>query len=136
MSRLQAASSDFTPEPDTDPRMCPVSLTLRLVAHRWTVQIIHLLYAAPSMTLRFKQLHRALPPITQKELTKRLRQLEAVGLLERTVFAEVPPRVEYTLTKQGQTLMPALEPVAAWARAHGAEVGPKIRAMMTAGELA
>jgi len=58
-------------------------------------------------------------PITQKELTKRLRELERSGLVHRQVYAEVPPRVEYRLTDLGGTLMPALEAFSAWAEKYG-----------------
>ena len=65
--------------------------------------------------VRFRQLHRLVAPITQKELTKRLRELENAGLISRTVFAEVPPRVEYQLTELGLTLVQPLAVLTQWA---------------------
>jgi DNA-binding HxlR family transcriptional regulator len=69
--------------------------------------------------VRFRHLQRAVHPITQKELTKRLRALERSGLVHRRVYAEVPPRVEYRLTDLGLTLMPALTALSEWAERYG-----------------
>ena len=99
------------------PRVCPASRVFELVAHKWTVTIIHHLHAARG-PIRFRQLQRLVDPITQKELTKRLRELERSGLVDRTVFAEVPPRVEYRLTDLGATLIPALAPLHHWAETY------------------
>ncbi|MBD2104105.1 helix-turn-helix domain-containing protein [Leptolyngbya sp. FACHB-261] len=92
---------------------CPTSEVLDLIAHKWTVQIIY--YLHQQRVLRFRQLHRLVAPITQKELTKRLRKLESVGLINRTAYAEVPPRVEYQLTELGLTLVQPLAVLAQWA---------------------
>jgi DNA-binding HxlR family transcriptional regulator len=100
-----------------DHRLCPATRVFDLVAHKWTVTIIHHLYQARG-PLRFRQLQRLVDPITQKELTKRLRQLERSGLVDREIFAEVPPRVEYRLTELGATLIPALGPLHEWAELH------------------
>lgn len=86
---------------------------LDLIAHKWAVQIIY--YLHKNGVVRFRQLHRLVAPITQKELTKRLRELEHAGLISRTVFAEVPPRVEYQLTELGLTLVQPLAALAQWA---------------------
>jgi DNA-binding HxlR family transcriptional regulator len=99
------------------PRVCPASRVFELVAHKWTVTIIHHLHMARG-PIRFRQLQRLVDPITQKELTKRLRELERSGLVERTVFAEVPPRVEYRLTDLGATLIPALIPLHQWSETY------------------
>ena len=101
---------------DAPPRVCPATRVFDLVAHKWTVTIIHHLDKARG-PIRFRQLRRLVDSITQKELTKRLRELERAGLVERTVFAEVPPRVEYRLTELGATLIPALAPLHQWAEA-------------------
>lgn len=98
-------------------RVCPATRVFDLVAHKWTVTIIHRLHQARG-PVRFRQLQRLVDPITQKELTKRLRQLERSGLVDREVFAEVPPRVEYRLTELGATLIPALAPLHEWAELH------------------
>jgi DNA-binding HxlR family transcriptional regulator len=68
---------------------------------------------------RFSELRRKLPNVTQRMLTKQLRELEEAGLVLRTVYAEVPPRVEYCLTDLGQTLRPVVVALKAWGDAHG-----------------
>jgi DNA-binding HxlR family transcriptional regulator len=103
---------------DAEPVLCPSGAVFDLVAHKWTVSIIHRLDQAGG-PIRFRELQRQVGPITQKELTKRLREMERSGLVTRTVFAEVPPRVEYRLTELGATLLPALAPLDAWAEQYG-----------------
>lgn len=94
---------------------CPVEVTLDLIDGRWKgVVLFHLLEAG---CLRFNELHRRLPGITARLLTKQLRELEEVGLVERRVFAEVPPRVEYRATEEGETLKPIIDMLAAWGKA-------------------
>ncbi len=107
------AESTRSEEAAAGPGNCPATRVFDIVAHKWTVAIIHHLHADPGPT-RFRQLQRLVGPITQKELTKRLRELERSGLVTRTVFAEVPPRVEYRLTDLGATLIPALAPLHDW----------------------
>jgi DNA-binding HxlR family transcriptional regulator len=97
--------------------VCPATRVFDLIAHKWTVTIIHHLHRANG-PIRFRQLQRLVKPITQKELTKRLRELERSGLVERTIFAEVPPRVEYRLTDLGATLIPALAGLHHWAESY------------------
>jgi DNA-binding HxlR family transcriptional regulator len=94
---------------------CPVMRALDLIANKWTVPVIYNLYC-PGEALRFGELQRRIETITQKELTKRLRELERAGLIERKVYAEVPPRVEYRLTEIGRTLVEPLGALADWAR--------------------
>ncbi len=93
---------------------CPTAVVLDLIGHKWTVAIFHRLDAAPG-PVRFRQLQRLVGAITQKELTKRLRELERSGLVARAVFAEVPPRVEYQLTDLGRSLRPAMAGLQDWA---------------------
>lgn len=69
--------------------------------------------------MRFSDLERAIPEVTQKMLAQQLRQLEADGIVHRTVYPEVPPKVEYTLTSWGQSLCPALDALLKWAAARG-----------------
>src|SRR5437762_2451206 len=73
---------------------CPATRAIDLVAHKWTMHILFTLRQA-GQPVRFRRLQQMIEPITQKELTKRLRQLERSGLVHRQVYAEVPPRVEY-----------------------------------------
>jgi DNA-binding HxlR family transcriptional regulator len=99
---------------ETGPGFCPATRVLELVAHKWTVTILQRLDMAGG-PVRFRRLQRLVDPITQKELTKRLRELERSGLVARAIFAEVPPRVEYQLTELGATLIPALAGLHEWA---------------------
>ena len=93
---------------------CPVEVTLGLVGGKWKSLVIwHLC----GRTLRFSELSRAMPGVTAKMLTMQLRELETSGLVKRTIFAEVPPRVEYSLTPVGQSLRPILEAMYAWGMA-------------------
>src|SRR6476659_10743916 len=101
---------------------CPATKAIELVAHKWTMHILFTLRQA-GQPVRFRRLQQMIEPITQKELTKRLRELERSGLVHRQVYAEVPPRVEYRLTELGGTLMPALEAFSAWADKYGPAVG-------------
>ena len=90
---------------------CPVETTLMLIGDKWKVLILRDLMDG---TKRFGELKKSLGQGTQKELTAQLRDLEAKGLLTRTVYAEVPPRVEYTLTKTGYSLKPILDSMVVW----------------------
>lgn len=91
---------------------CPVQRTLSVIGDKWTVLILHQLMDRG--TLRFGELRKVLPGITQKVLTKQLRALELDGLIKRTVYAEVPPRVEYTLTDLGASLEHVFKCMAHW----------------------
>jgi len=94
---------------------CPVHTALDLISHKWTALILHHLSEAGG-TLRFRELQRRVKPITQKELAKRLRELEGRGIIKREVFAEVPPRVDYHLTEMGEALIPLIKALGEWAR--------------------
>lgn len=101
------------------PDECPVMRALDLIANKWTVPVIYNLYCAGG-PVRFGQLQKRIETITQKELTKRLRGLERAGLIERRVYAEVPPRVEYRLTEIGTTLVEPLRALSEWATKYSA----------------
>ena len=103
------------------PEGCPAGRAMELVAHKWTIHILFALHESGDPA-RFRELQRRVAPITQKELTKRLRDLERSGLVSRRVYAEVPPRVEYRLTELGSTLIPALTGLHDWAERYEAEV--------------
>jgi DNA-binding HxlR family transcriptional regulator len=106
-------------------KTCPVFLTLQLVAHKWSVRILRILLHAPANTLRFGQMQKQLDGITQRELTKHLREFEKAGIVERTVFPEVPPRVEYRLTGTGHSLLKPIEENSVWAEDNAAFVQQK-----------
>lgn len=90
---------------------CPVETTLTLISDKWKVLILRDLLTG---TKRFGELRKSIGHVTQKVLTAQLRQMEASGLLTRTVYAEVPPRVEYTLTELGYSLKPILDAMWTW----------------------
>lgn len=96
-------------------RSCPVELAMSIIGQRWKVRV---LFALTGGTLRFGALRAKLPGISDKVLTDVLRALEADGLITRTVFAEVPVRVDYTLTETGQDLWHAVAPLRMWGMQH------------------
>lgn len=94
---------------------CPVETTLTLISDRWKVLILRDLMPG---TKRFGELKRSIGHVTQKVLTAQLRAMEQSGLLTRKVYAEVPPRVEYTLTDLGYSLKPILDAMQLWGEAY------------------
>ena len=90
---------------------CPVEVTLMLISDRWKVLILRDLLSG---TKRFGELKNSIGSISQKVLTSNLRSMEEDGLLTRKVYAEVPPRVEYTLTELGKSLQPILLAMQQW----------------------
>ena len=90
---------------------CPVEVTLMLISDRWKVLILRDLLSG---TKRFGELKKSIGSISQKVLTSNLRSMEEDGLLTRKVYAEVPPRVEYTLTELGKSLRPILLAMQQW----------------------
>lgn len=90
---------------------CPVETTLQLIGNKWKILILRDLLDG---TRRFGELRKSVSGITQKVLTANLREMETDGLLTRTVYAEVPPRVEYALTGTGESLRPVIAALYAW----------------------
>ena len=90
---------------------CPVEMTLQLIGDNWKVLIIRDLMSG---TKRFNELMRSVSGITQKVLTSHLRAMERDGLVNRKVYPEVPPKVEYSLTDTGRSLKPILDSMCAW----------------------
>ena len=90
---------------------CPVEVTLMIISDRWKVLILRDLLSG---TKRFGELKKSIGSISQKVLTSNLRSMEEDGLLTRKVYAEVPPRVEYTLTELGKSLQPILLAMQQW----------------------
>jgi DNA-binding HxlR family transcriptional regulator len=99
---------------------CPVETSLELISGKWKPRLLWKLHQR--QMLRFGEFRRELPDITAKMLTEQLRALERDGLVERTIFPVVPPRVEYRLTAFGQTLGPVLDRIAAWGSEHHAHI--------------
>lgn len=94
---------------------CPVEVTLDVIGGKWKCVILWWLSRG---TQRFSDLQRLMPGITQKVLTERLRELEADGLIRREVYAEKPPRVEYSLAPHGESLRPITDLMCAWGKAY------------------
>ena len=90
---------------------CPVATTVGLIGNKWKILILRDVLGGPK---RFGELRKSLEGISQKVLTDNLRDMEKDGLLIRTVFAEVPPRVEYGLSEIGETMRPIIKQMEAW----------------------
>ena len=99
---------------------CPVETTLTLISDKWKVLILRDLLTG---TKRFGELKKSIGNVTQKVLTAQLRQMEENELITRTVYPEVPPRVEYTLTELGYSLKPILDAMWTWGENLQAEAG-------------
>jgi DNA-binding HxlR family transcriptional regulator len=97
---------------------CPAEFTLKLIGGRWKIPIIfHLVEGVK----RFSDLHAALRGVSHKMLTQQLREMERDGLINRKVYAQVPPKVEYALTELGKSLKPVVDSMCLWGIDHGAE---------------
>jgi len=98
---------------------CPIQRTIAIVGDKWKILVLRTLMDG---TRRFGELQRAMEGITPKVLTRQLRDLARDGLVARKVYPQVPPRVEYSLTPLGQSLMPVLQQLNDWAVAHASEL--------------
>lgn len=113
-----AESLDVCCEKKSEVYTCPMTQFVNLISGKWAIPILYRLIVF-NTPVRFGDLLRAASPITQKELTKQLRLFEQRGLVTRTVYPEIPPRVEYQITALGLTLQNALSPLAAWMTEYG-----------------
>ena len=102
---------------------CAVDVAMGFMGGKWKMVILWYLRKGPC---RFGELNKLIPGITEKMLSIQLRQLEKDGIVERKVFAEVPPRVEYSLTDMGQNMLPMLEKIAEWGRAMAVRFGKTV----------
>ena len=98
---------------------CPVETTLSLIGDKWKVLILRELLGGPK---RFGELQRGVGRVSQKVLTSQLRAMQADGLVHREVFAEVPPRVEYSLTPLGESLAPVIDTLKVWGEGFKAQL--------------
>ena len=94
---------------------CPGATTVQLIGNKWKLLILRNLLARP---WRFNEILRSIPGISQKVLTDNLRGLEADGIITRTVYPEVPPRVEYALSELGDSLRPIIDAMKAWGESY------------------
>lgn len=98
---------------------CPVETTVQMIGDKWKVLILRDLMPG---TKRFGELKKSIGSVSQKVLTAQLRDMEANGLVHREVYAEVPPRVEYSLTELGQSLKPILDAMRNWGEEYKASI--------------
>ena len=91
--------------------ICPVATTVALIGNKWKLLILRHLLVRP---WRFNELHKSIDGISQKVLTENLRSMERDGIIIRTVYAEVPPRVEYTLSELGYSMKPIMDSMEQW----------------------
>lgn len=94
---------------------CPSRRALDLIGDKWTPLVV---WSLQDGTKRYNELRRLIPPISQRMMTRSLRKLEAEGLVARRVYDTNPPKVDYTLTSKGETLLEPLRAILAWADAH------------------
>lgn len=97
---------------------CPVETTLLIISNKWTILILRDLFEG---TLRFSELKKSLGSVSQKVLTSNLRDLESKGIINRKVYPEVPPKVEYSLTELGYSLKPVINSMKEWGRKYKEE---------------
>ena len=102
---------------------CPVEATLSLIGDKWKVLILRDLLPGKK---RFGELKKSIGTVSQKVLTAQLRDMEKKGLVKRKVYAEVPPRVEYSLTEIGMSLKPVIESLREWGSAYQQKVNQKV----------
>lgn len=93
----------------------PVNITLKVIGGKWKPLILWFLC---DKTLRFNELQKSMPGITQKMLTTQLRELEKDNIIKRKIYPQIPPKVEYSLSKYGKTIYPILELMAEWGDKH------------------
>lgn len=121
------SSNENGPQPDADTpgiaQRCPMVDFVNLISGKWAIPILYRLIVT-GRPIRFGELQRAVAPITQKELTRQLRLFEQHGLVHRTMYPEMPPRVEYEITALGMTLRDTLDSLAAWMRANAHQLKP------------
>lgn len=100
---------------DEEKLFCPVEKALAVISGKWKPHIFRHLIGG---TKRFGELQRALPQVTRKILTQQLRELEEDGVVIRTVYPQVPPKVEYSLSDYGKTLIPIVSSLSGWGQTH------------------
>jgi DNA-binding HxlR family transcriptional regulator len=99
---------------------CPVEVTMSIMGGKWTAPI---LWYLKGKTLRYHELKKSLVSISEKVLIKELKSLETLGLITRKPYPVVPPRVEYTLSAYGKTMIPIIDMISKWGEAHSKKFG-------------
>lgn len=116
---MKKYEKDFDSYMDFLDRACPVEVTLSVIGGKWKGIILYHLQSRP---LRFNELRRLIPDVTQRMLTLQLRELEEDGVIHREVYPVVPPKVEYSLTDFGSTLSPVILSIRQWGKRHQDEI--------------
>ena len=101
---------------------CPIRNVLARISDKWSLLVMYILKQRCDTPMRFNELQKSIPDISQKMLTSTLRTLESDGYITRTVYAEIPPRVEYSLTERAHSLIPILEELIDWASTNMAAI--------------
>lgn len=104
------------------PSLCPVETTVRIVGGRWKAAVLDQIFRGEK---RFSELKRSISGITQRTLSQQLRELQAAGIVDRTVHPDSPPRVVYAATPLGESLRPLLEAMCHWGKSHSAAMALK-----------
>lgn len=122
MSSDASTTPEIAPSaaPDCMAETCHAAEILQRIGDKWSLYVVHVLSARG--TMRFSELKRGIEGISQRMLTVTLRNLERDGLVQRTVYAEIPPRVEYQLTPLGRTLRSVVGKLVSWSEAHLGEI--------------
>jgi len=105
-------------EKDIQYRTCPIRNVLGKIGDKWSLLVLYTLNQEPSGVMRYSDLHRQMSDCSQKMLSQTLKNLQQHNLINRVLYPEVPPRVEYSLTPVGKSLMPSLQSIMEWATEH------------------
>ena len=103
---------------------CPIQLVVDAIGGKWKLSILYWLFQG---TKRYGELKRLVPKATERMLTLHLRELEAIGIVQRIAYPEVPPKVEYSLTEMGLSLEPVLQTMLNWSEKHLQQEGTQVR---------
>jgi len=124
MSLVIINSQEVVIEIDGKQYHCALDVTMSFIAGKWKSVLLWYLRTGK---MRFSELKRAMPQITEKMLSLQLKELERDGIIERKVYPEVPPRVEYSMTNEGKTLIPCVEELAKWGRSRAKKYGTLVK---------
>lgn len=112
---MELAARKHNPVPTAAPTNCPLTAALNAIGSKWSLICLYWLDSGPH---RFNELRRLMPEISHKVLAATLRNLEHEGLICRTIYPQVPPKVEYSISNHGETVLPLIKVVRAWGREH------------------
>jgi len=122
---LRKLESIFMADIKTEYLACPIRQVVSRFGDKWSMLVLYLLYTSKTGVLRFNEIRRFMTDCSQKMLSQTLKNLEQSHLVHREVYPEVPPRVEYSLTATGKSLMPAINALIVWGKEHFDEIVQK-----------